>query len=232
MIVAVFGTTISPYLFFWQASQEVEDLNLNASSRPLISAPDQVESNFRRIKLDTYFGMGFSNLVAFFIILTTAVTLHLHGSIKIETSADAAKALQPIAGEFAFLLFSLGIIGTGLLAVPVLAGSSAYAIAEALDWKERSLELKPKAAKRFYSIIGISTLVGVALGFTSVDPIKALYISAVVNGVISIPIMAIMMLMAVNSEVMGKLVVRRKLQILGWLTIIVMTAAVGAMFIA
>ncbi len=229
-LVAVFGTTISPYLFFWQASQEVEEQNLNPESKALINAPGQVKSNFRRINLDTYIGMGFSNLVAFFIILTAAVTLHTHGITDIQTSADAAKALRPLAGEFAFFLFSAGIIGTGFLAIPVLAGSSAYAIAEVFDWKSRSLELSPQMAKRFYSIIVISTMCGLALGFSKIDPIKALYLSAVVNGVISVPIMALMMLMAVKPEIMGTLVIRKKLQVLGWLAVFFMSLAVIAMF--
>lgn len=229
-VVGVFGTTISPYLFFWQASQEVEDQALIPFSRALRDQPSEVKASFHRIKFDTYFGMGFSNLVAFFIILTAAVTLHTHGITDIQTSADAARALRPLAGNFAFFLFSAGIIGTGLLAVPVLAGSSAYAIAEAFNWKNRSLELQPQMAKRFYSIIILSTILGVALSFSNIDPMKALFISAVINGVISIPIMAVMMLMAIRPEIMGTLVVRRKLQILGWLTIVCMTAAVIAMF--
>jgi NRAMP (natural resistance-associated macrophage protein)-like metal ion transporter len=231
LFVAIFGTTISPYLFFWQAAQEVEDQELNPNAHPLINAPDEVQENFRRIKIDTVLGMGFSDLVAFFIILTTAVTLHSHGITNIQTSADAARALRPIAGDFAFLLFSAGIIGTGLLAIPVLAGSSAYAIAEAFNWDKKSLELKPLMAKRFYSVIIISTLFGVGLGFTKIDPIKALYLSAVINGVISIPIMAVMMLMAINPKIMGSLVIRKKLRFLGWLTVFIMIFAVIAMLI-
>ncbi len=229
LVVGVFGTTISPYLFFWQAAQEVEDKNLlEAKSRKAESKSD-ARQNFHRIKVDTYVGMAFSNLIAFFIILSAAVTLHAHGLENIQTSADAAKALRPLAGDFAFLLFSLGIIGTGLLAIPVLAGSSAYAIAEAFNWERRSLELHPHMAKRFYSIIVVSTVIGIGLGYTAVDPIKALYISAVINGVISVPIMAVMMLMAVNPEIMGKLVIRRRLQILGWCAVALMAIAVLAM---
>jgi NRAMP (natural resistance-associated macrophage protein)-like metal ion transporter len=228
-IVAVFGTTISPYLFFWQASQEVEELEADPHAQPLKEAPNQARASFVRIKIDTYFGMGFSNLVAFFIILTTAVTLHMHGVTDIQTSAQAASALRPIAGEFAFLLFAAGIIGTGLLAVPVLAGSAAYAMAGALNWK-KGLEHKPAMAKRFYSIIAISTLAGVALGFTPIDPIKALYWSAVINGVISVPIMAVMMLMATRTDVMGRFVVTRRLKWLGWLATLAMAVAVVAMF--
>jgi NRAMP (natural resistance-associated macrophage protein)-like metal ion transporter len=229
-IVAVFGTTISPYLFFWQAAQEVEELQADPQAQPLKQAPNQARASFIRIKIDTYVGMGFSNLVAFFIMLTAAVTLNLHGISDIKTSAEAANALRPIAGEFAFLLFACGIIGTGLLAIPVLAGSAAYATADAFNW-EKGLEHKPAMAKQFYSIIAISTIAGVALGFTPIDPIKALYWSAVINGVISVPIMAVMMLMAARTDVMGRFVVTRRLKWLGWLATLAMTIAVAAMFI-
>lgn len=230
MVVAVFGTTISPYLFFWQASQEVEELQADPTAKPLLEAPEQAKNQLKRIKIDTLIGMGFSNLVAFFIILTTAVTLNLNGITDIQSSEQAAAALRPIAGEFAFLLFSAGIIGTGLLAVPVLAGSAAYAAAGAFAWK-KGLELKPQKAKGFYAIITISTLAGVALGFTPIDPIKALYWSAVINGVISVPIMAVMMLMAVNPKIMGKFAITRRLKVLGWATTAVMAIAVIAMFL-
>lgn len=228
-VVAVFGTTISPYLFFWQASQEVEEMRIHSQDKPLITAPEQAPANFSRIKIDTFIGMGFSNIVAFFIILTTAVTLNLHGITDIQTSAQAAAALRPIAGEFAFVLFSAGIIGTGLLAIPVLAGSAAYAMAGAFKWKS-SLELAPTAAKQFYSIIAISTLIGVVLCFTPIDPIKALYWSAVINGVISVPIMALMMLMAARTEIMGQFIITFKLKLLGWICTGVMALAVIAMF--
>ncbi|MDP2026274.1 divalent metal cation transporter, partial [Sulfuriferula sp.] len=173
--------------------------------------------------------MAFSNLVAFFIILTTAATLHLHGVTDIQTSAQAASALRPIAGDFAFWLFSAGIIGTGLLAIPVLAGSAAYAMAGALHWRN-SLELKPSEAKGFYGIIVISTLIGVGISFTPIDPIKALYWSAVINGVISVPIMAVMMLMAARSDIMGQFVITFRLKLLGWAGTSVMAFAVIAMF--
>jgi NRAMP (natural resistance-associated macrophage protein)-like metal ion transporter len=228
-VVAVFGTTISPYLFFWQASQEVEDINANPQAKALRRAPERAEANFRRIKIDTCIGMGFSNMVAFFIMLTTAVTLHAHGVSNIDTATQAASALKPIAGNFAFMLFSLGIIGTGLLAVPVLAGSAAYAIAETFKWKN-SLELQPRLAKKFYAIIALATLLGVALCFTRIDPIKALYWSAVINGVISVPIMVVMMLMASRHAVMGRLVISPRLKLLGWLCTAVMAFAVMAMF--
>ena len=230
-VVAIFGTTISPYLFFWQTSQEVEDQIADSQAKPLKIAPEQAPANFRRIKIDTFFGMGFSNIVAYFIILTTAVTLNNHGITDIQTSAQAAAALRPIAGKFAFWLFSAGIIGTGLLAVPVLAGSAAYAMAGAFRWKN-SLELKPAMAKKFYGIIAISTLLGVALCFTPVDPIKALYWSAVLNGVISVPIMCVMMLMATRSEVMGVFTISTRLKALGWLCTAVMAISVIAMFCA
>ncbi|GJI89500.1 NRAMP family divalent metal transporter [Duganella hordei] len=228
-IVAVFGTTISPYLFFWQASQEVEELQACPQSQALREAPEQARAHFQRIKVDTVIGMGFSNLVAFFIILTTAVTLYMHGITAIDTSAQAAAALRPLAGEFAFALFSAGIVGTGMLAVPVLAGSAAYAVAGAFQW-EKGLEKTPSQAKGFYSIIAFSTIVGIVLGFTSVDPIKALYWSAVINGVISVPIMAVMMVMAGRSAIMGRFVISRRLRVLGWGATVVMTLAVLAMF--
>jgi NRAMP (natural resistance-associated macrophage protein)-like metal ion transporter len=229
-VVAVFGTTISPYLFFWQASQEVEELNANPSAQPLIEKPAQARSSFRRIGFDTWIGMGFSNLVAFFIIVTTAVTLNAHGVHDIQTSSQAAEALRPIAGDLAFYLFGAGIIGTGLLAVPVLAGSAAYAIAGAFSWQS-SLELKFQSAKKFYSIIALSTLSGVGLGFAPIDPIKALFLSAVVNGVISVPIMVVMMLMASRATIMKEFVLPAKLRILGWLATALMAAAAIAMLV-
>jgi NRAMP (natural resistance-associated macrophage protein)-like metal ion transporter len=226
-VVAVFGTTISPYLFFWQASQEVEEQR-GAAVKPIRYAPNEAAANFRRIKIDTAVGMGFSNLVAFFIVLATAVTLNLHGVTDIQTTEQAASALRPIAGEFAFFLFSAGIIGTGFLAVPVLAGSAAYAMAGAFRWKN-SLALKPALAKRFYGIIAVATLIGVALCFTSLDPIKALYWSAVINGVISVPIMIVMMLMASRTDVMGQFVISKRLRLLGWAATVIMAIAVAAM---
>ena len=230
-VVAVFGTTISPYLFFWQASQEVEDQLADPHAQPLIKAPKQARANFKRIKLDTYIGMGFSNLVAFSIILTTAVTLNLHGITNIQTSAQAATALRPIAGEFAFMLFSAGIIGTGLLAIPVLAGSCAYAMAGAFKWKN-SLERTPMRAKQFYGVIAISTLIGIMLNFTAIDPIKALYWSAVINGVIAVPIMIVMMLVAARPDIMGRFVITTSLKVIGWLATLIMAVAVATMLIA
>jgi len=229
-VVAIFGTTISPYLFFWQASQECEDLRSVKADKPLRNHPEQAVRQLRRIKIDTYIGMGFSNLIAFFIMLTTAATLYAHGVQDIQSSAQAAEALRPLAGRFAFLLFSLGIIGTGLLAVPVLAGSSAFALAESFRWRH-GLDLTPLRGIRFYGVIAVSTMIGVALGFTRIDPIKALYWAAVINGMISVPIMFVMMRMVANPKIMGEFVVGRRLSILGWLATAVMALAVGVMLI-
>ncbi|HEV8518827.1 MAG TPA: divalent metal cation transporter [Burkholderiales bacterium] len=229
MVVAVFGTTISPYLFFWQASQEVEEQRAVKGDEPLLDAPDQAVQALWRIKVDTYIGMGFSNLVAFFIMLTTAVTLYAHGVTDIQSSAQAAEALRPVAGDFAFFLFAAGIIGTGMLAIPVLAGSAAYAVAETFDWRS-GLALKPIEARGFYAIIAAATLIGVAIDFTPIDPIKALLWSAVINGVIAVPVMVVMMLMAVQPQVMGRFVIKRELTILGWFATGVMAIAVIAMF--
>ncbi|HEY3583165.1 MAG TPA: divalent metal cation transporter [Casimicrobiaceae bacterium] len=229
-VVAILGTTISPYLFFWQASQECEDLHAVKTDKPLRDHPEQAVYQLRRIKIDTFLGMGFSNLIAFFIMLTTAATLHAHGIDDVGSSAQAAEALRPVAGKFAFLLFGMGIIGTGLLAVPVLAGSSAFALAESFRWR-RGLDLSPLRGARFYSVIAISTLIGVGLGFTHIDPIKALYWAAVINGVISVPIMVTMMRMVANPEVMGEFVATKRLAVLGWLATAVMAAAVMTMFL-
>jgi NRAMP (natural resistance-associated macrophage protein)-like metal ion transporter len=229
VIVAVFGTTISPYLFFWQAAQEVEELDADPHAGPLAHSPQGAAAHLRRIKIDTYLGMAFSNVVAFCIILGTAVTLNVAGITDIETSAQAAEALRPLAGQFAFLLFALGIIGTGMIAVPVLAGSAAYAVAESFEWK-RGLDLKLLEAREFYAIIALATLGGVALDFSPIDPIRALFWCAVINGVIAVPIMVVMMLLADDPRVMGAFTVTRRLKALGWLATGTMAAAVVAMF--
>ena len=228
-VVAIFGTSISPYLFFWQASQEAEELRAAPGEEPLKQQPRQARKQLTRIQLDTYIGMGFSNLVAFFIMLTTAVTLHTHGVVDIQTSAQAAEALRPAAGDFAFTLFAAGIVGTGLLAVPVLAGSAAYAVAETFQWPIGLGRTLPRA-KGFYFILTLATLLGVAMNFTSMDPIKALFWSAVINGVIAVPIMAVVMRMASRPDVMGRFTVKRWIKILGWLATAAMTLAAGAMF--
>ncbi|MBI3529070.1 MAG: divalent metal cation transporter [Betaproteobacteria bacterium] len=228
VVVAVFGTTISPYLFFWQASQEVEELRAGNGSSSLTSTPEDARLHLCRIKLDTYVGMGFSNLIAFFIILSAAVTLHVAGITQIQTSAQAAQALRPIAGDFSFLLFSLGIIGTGMLAVPVLAGATAYAVADSFGWRQ-GLDRKLFEATEFYAIIAFATLGGLLLDFTPIDPIKALFWSAVINGVIAVPIMIVMMLIATRAEVMGQFVIKRRLKFLGWLATAAMALVVVTM---
>jgi NRAMP (natural resistance-associated macrophage protein)-like metal ion transporter len=225
-VVAVFGTTISPYLFFWQAGQEVEDV---AGSTEHSAA--EVRGHLRRIKFDTIVGMTLSNLIAFFIILSTAATLHAAGMRDIQTSAQAAEALRPLAGDLTFLLFSLGIIGTGMLAVPVLAGSAAYAVAEAAGWRgSLSLRLDRGEGRGFYGVIAAATIGGVILCFTPTDPVKELFWSAVINGVIAVPIMAVMMLLATRRATMGTHVIGPRLRRLGWAATAVMAATVVALF--
>ena len=229
MVVAVFGTTISPYLLFWQASEEVEDERVNPVDHPLIESPQEAPVELRRIRWDTYVGMAFANTIAFFIILTTAVTLHVSGRTDIQTSADAAEALRPIAGEFAFALFSLGIIGTGLLAVPVLAGSAAYAVSESQGW-DNGLERKPRQAVGFYSVIGLAVVVGLVVDYSPLDPIKALFWTAVINGVVSVPLMASMMIIVSRRDEMGGFVAGAWLRVIGWIATGCMAAAVLTMF--
>ncbi len=221
-LIAVLGTTISPYLFFWQASQEAEEVKTTRGEKPLRRAPSQAFAQFSRIRTDTYLGMAFSNLIAFFIILTTGATLHVAGERDIGTAAQAAKALQPLAGRWASWLFSAGIIGTGLLAVPVLAGSAAYGLGEAFRWNV-SLERKPADAKKFYGTIAVCTCLGLLLTFTGLDPIKALFWAAVLNGLASVPLMIIIMVMATSRKVMGTFVLPSYLKALGWLAAVVMS---------
>jgi NRAMP (natural resistance-associated macrophage protein)-like metal ion transporter len=229
LIVAVFGTTISPYLFFWQASQEVEEIRNAPHTRALCTRPLDALAQLKRMKADTLIGMGFSNLVAFFIILTTAVTLGAHGITDIQSSSQAAEALRPVAGEFAFLAFALGIIGTGMLAVPVLAGSAAYAVTESFRWRN-GMDLKVVEAREFYGIIALATLGGVLLDFAPIDPIAALVLSAQINGVIAVPIMTVMMMLAHNRKIMGKYTLSTRHTLIGWCGIAIMLAAVVAMF--
>ena len=224
MFIAVLGTTISPYLFFWQASGEVEEVNKNAAAKPLKHAPEQAPRETNRIVWDTYVGMAFSNLVAFFIILTVAATLHQQGKTEIDTAAQAAEALRPVAGPLAFFLFAAGIVGTGMLALPVLAGSAAYAVGEALRWPT-GLDRKAHEAKGFYAVITVATLLGIILNFTRLDPIKALIWTAVINGVTAAPLMVVMMLMTTNRKVMGQFTLSRYLRITGWLATALMAAA-------
>ncbi len=230
MVVAIFGTTISPYLFFWQASQEVEEIEAHPDTHPLRERPKEARRALRGLRIDTAIGMLFSNVVAFFIILTTAVTLNLHGVTNIATASQAAEALRPIAGPLAFALFSAGIIGTGLLAVPVLAGSAAYAVAECFGWRE-GLARKPQEAVGFYAVVAVATVGGVGLNFLGIDPIKALFWSAVVNGVVSAPIMVVMMLLASRPRIMGRFCISPALKIMGWLATAVMAAASIGMFV-
>lgn len=231
MVVAIFGTTISPYLFFWQASQEVEDIADVAARKPLVKSPKQGPDAIQRIKLDTYVGMAFSNFVGLAMMITAAATLHAAGHTRIETSSQAAEALKPIAGELAFVIFSLGIIGTGFLAVPVLAGSAAYAMAEAFGWPV-GLSRKPMQAKGFYAVIVAATLLGTVICFSPLDPIRALFWSAVTNGVVAVPVMVMMMIMTSNEDVMGKFMVRGPLRIIGWIATLAMAAAATGMGIA
>jgi len=229
-IVAVLGTTITPYCFFWQSSQEAEDERVDPAARSLIEAPEQAKAQIRRMRIDTYAGMGFSNLISWFIIVTTAATLHAHGVTDITTSAQAAEALRPIAGAFTFYVFAAGIIGIGLLAIPVLAGSSAYALGEVLGWTT-GLGREPMDAKAFYGAVAAATLIGIGFNFVGIDPIKALFWCAVLNGVVAVPLMAVMMIMAVQPKVMGDFVLPLPLRIMGWLCTAVMTVAVVIMFI-
>lgn len=229
-LIAILGTTISPYLFFWQASQEVEELESHSGEQPLRRAPEQAAAQFNRIRLDTYVGMGFSNAIAFFIILTTAVTLNANGNTNIQTAAQAAEALRPIAGNFAFLLFSCGIIGTGLLALPVLAGSAAYGVGEALQLPT-GLERKPLQARGFYAVLTIATLVALGFEFTSLDPIRSLYWAAVLNGITAPPVMLMMMLMATNPQVMQQFTLSRRLRFFGWLATLLMSVATIGFFL-
>jgi NRAMP (natural resistance-associated macrophage protein)-like metal ion transporter len=230
MVVAIFGTTISPYLFFWQASQEAEEVENHDEEEPLKCDPLEGRVELKRIGLDTMLGMAASNVVALAIMLTTAATLNANGIVDIRTSADAAAALQPIAGEYASVLFALGIVGTGLLAVPVLAGSAAYAVGEARRWPV-GLDRKPRRAKAFYATIVVATAVGALMNFTPIDPIRALIFAAVLNGVVSVPVMAVMMLVATRKSVMGVFTVNGPLLWLGWLATAVMGAAVAAMLV-
>ena len=224
-LVAIFGTTISPYLFFWQAGQEVEEQH-RLHHKPLMVTPRRAGPELHRIRVDTLVGMGFSHIVALFIIIATAATLHAHGVNGITSAAQAAQALRPIAGDLAFALFAIGIIGTGLLAVPVLAGSAAYAVCETFGWTE-GLDRRPREAKAFYAVIALATAGGIALNFLSVDPMRALYWAAVVNGMLAPPLMTVTMLVARNPAVMGRLMISTKLAIAGWTATAVMWAVAG-----
>lgn len=228
-VVAVLGTTLSPYLFFWQAGLEVEEQR-RRKTRPLRLTPASAGPHLARIRTDTVVGMVVSNLVAICIIFATAATLHAAGTTDIQTSSQAAEALRPIAGDFTFAVFAVGILGTGLLAVPVLAGSAAYAVSEAFGWRE-GLDLRPRQARWFYATIAAATLAGVGLNFTRLDPVKALYWSAVVNGVLAAPVMAAVMLVAANGRIMGRLTLPLPMLLAGWLATAMMAAASIGFFV-
>jgi len=230
-LVAVLGTTISPYLFFWQASQEAEEVKTNHGEKPLKHAPTQADAQLQRIHIDTLVGMAFSNAVAFFIILTAASTLHVHGIVDVSTCAQAASALTPIAGRFAGALFVCGIVGTGLLAVPILATSAAYAISESCKWPT-SLEKPVRSAPGFYTAIAVATVIGLLMNFMHIDPVKALVWAAVLNGVVAAPLMGVIMFMASSRKVMGKFLVPRYLLWTGWIATAVMSCVSVGVFLS
>jgi len=234
MVVAVLGTTISPYLFFWQAAQEAEQRqrmdSTGGTERAIAPSSVYVLEHLYRIKLDTTVGMVYSNIIAFCVMLATTLTLHAHGITDIQTTAQAAEALRPLAGDLAFTLFALGIIGTGMLAVPVLAASSGYAVADALQWRS-GLDNRLLEARGFYLVIGLGTLIGTLIDFTPLDPIKALVWAAVVNGVIAVPIMAVMMWLGTRRELLGAYTLTLRHRLLGWFATAVMATAVVAMFV-
>jgi Mn2+/Fe2+ NRAMP family transporter len=230
VVVGVFGTTISPYLFFWQASEEVEDMLATPKDPALTQDGRAAVKELRRIKWDTWSGMLYSNITAFFIILACAVTLNATGHTDIETAAQAASALRPLAGNFAFLLFAVGILGVGMIGVPVLAGSGAYALAEAMGWKE-GLERKAKDARGFYAVIAVSVLAALVIQYSPINPIKALFWSAVINGVVAVPLMVVVILLVSRKSVMGAFTASRTLIVLGWLGVAVMAAAAVRMVI-
>ena len=230
VVVGVFGTTISPYLFFWQASEEVEDMRGGKRAAPLVRNARAAGLELRRIRWDTWSGMFYSNATAYFIILATAVTLNVAGVKDIETAAQAASALRPLAGDFAFMLFALGILGVGLIGVPVLAGSAAYALCEAMGWKW-GLERTATDARGFYGVIAVSLLVGLVIQYSPISPMKALFWSAVINGVVAVPLMAVIILLVSKKSVMGAFTASRPIIILGWIATAVMGAAAVRMCI-
>ena len=229
-LVAIFGTTISPYLFFWQAAQEVEEVRINPGEEALNRDPSEATQQLERIRTDTYVGMAFSNAVAYFIILTAASTLHAQGVTDVSTAAEAAKALEPLAGRFASVLFACGIVGTGLLAAPVLAASLAYGVGEARRWPV-SLERKPARAVRFYAAVCVATLLGLASNFLHVDPVRMLFWAAVLNGLAAAPLMVVIMMMASNRTVMGAFVVPAYLKVVGWTATALMAGVSLALFL-
>jgi Mn2+/Fe2+ NRAMP family transporter len=230
VVTGVFGTTISPYLFLWQASQEVEDMRSGQKASPLTQDAGSAGSELLRIRWDTWSGMLYSDITAYFIILATAVTLNVAGVKDIETAAQAASALRPLAGEFAFMLFALGILGVGLIGVPVLAGSAAYALSEAMGWKF-GLERKAAGARGFYGVIAVSMLVGLVIQYSPISPMKALFWSAVINGVVAVPLMAVIILLVSKRSVMGRYTAGRSIVLLGWIATAIMGVAAVCMFV-
>ena len=230
VIVGVFGATISPYLFFWQASEEVEDMRKGQRAAPLVRDAHAAGTELRRIRWDTWSGMLYSDIAAYFIILATAVTLNVAGITDIKTAAQAASALRPLAGDFAYLLFALGILGVGLIGVPVLAGSAAYALCEAMGWTW-GLERKATDARGFYGVIAFSVLAGLVIQYSPISPMKALFWSAVINGVVAVPLMVVIILLVSKKAVMGEYTVSRPIVILGWIATVVMGLAAVRMFI-
>jgi NRAMP (natural resistance-associated macrophage protein)-like metal ion transporter len=230
VVVGVLGTTISPYLFFWQASEEVEDMRRDPDAAPLVRDPHKARGELLRIKWDTWSGMFYSDISAFFIILATAVTLHVSGVRDINTAAQAASALRPLAGDFAFLLFTLGIVGVGLIGVPVLAGAGAYALAEAMNWPE-GLERKPREARGFYGVIAVSVLLGLVIQYSPISPMKALFWSAVINGLVAVPLMVVILLLSTRKAVMGAFTASRPLVVLGWIATALMAGAAACLFL-
>jgi Mn2+/Fe2+ NRAMP family transporter len=230
VVVGVFGTTISPYLFFWQASEEVEDMQAHGGNVALMTDPRAAAKELQRIRWDTWTGMFYSDLTAFFIVLATAVTLHVAGVTDITTAAQAASALRPLAGDFAYMLFALGILGVGLIGVPVLAGSGAYALSEAMGWRE-GLERNFRDARGFYGIIAVSVLAALVIQYSPISPMKALFWSAVINGVVAVPLMVVIMILVSRKSVMGAFTASRSLILLGSIATLVMGAAAVLMFI-
>jgi len=230
VVVGVFGTTISPYLFFWQASEEVEDMQSRHGAPPLVRDVGAAGPELRRIRWDTWSGMFYSDITAYFIILATAVTLNVAGVTDIETAAQAASALRPLAGDFAYIVFALGILGVGLIGVPVLAGSGAYALCEAMGWRW-GLERRATDARGFYGIIAVSVLAGLAIQYSPISPMKALFWSAVINGVVAVPLMVVIILLVSKKSVMGAFTASRSIIILGWIATAVMGAAAVRMVI-
>lgn len=230
VVVGVFGTTISPYLFFWQASEEVEEMQIRGDGLPLVRATAAAPTELRRIRWDTWTGMFYSDVTAYFIILATAVTLHVAGVSDITTAAQAASALRPLAGGFAYILFALGILGVGLIGVPVLAGSGAYALSEAMGWRE-GLERKVRDARGFYGIIAVSVLAALAIQYSPISPMKALFWSAVINGVVAVPLMIVILILVSRKSVMGAFTASLPLIVLGSIATLLMGAAAVLMLL-